>query len=84
MLETTNRYTPGGIAQMISGKKRQLKELHDQRIAAARRKQDEHPRYMAMTEKEFKNYIIDYIRWNLAKARRIEAEIKELEDLGRK
>jgi hypothetical protein len=33
-----------------------------------------------MTEKEFKLYIIDYIRWNLKKAEGIKEEIKKLEN----
>ena len=80
MLQITERYTPAGVAQMINGYKKQLNELHDKRVAAARRKQNEHPSYMKMTEKEFKLYIIDYIRWNLKKAEEIKEEIKKLEN----
>jgi transcription initiation factor IIE alpha subunit len=81
MLQTTERYTPAGVAQMINGYKKQLNELHDKRVAAAHRKQSEHPSYMKMTEKEFKQYIIDYIRWNLKKADEIKEKIKKLENL---
>lgn len=80
MLQTTERYTPAGVAQMINGYKKQLNELHDKRVAAAHRKQSEHPSYMKMTEKEFKQYIIDYIRWNIKKAEGIKEEIKKLEN----
>ena len=80
MLQTTEKYTPAGVAQMINGYKKQLNELHDKRVAAAHRKQSEHPSYMKMTEKEFKQYIIDYIRWNLKKAEEIKEKIKRLEN----
>lgn len=80
MLQTTEKYTPAGVAQMINGYKKQLNELHDKRVAAAHRKQSEHPSYMKMTEKEFKQYIIDYIRWNLRKAEEIKEKIKRLEN----
>jgi hypothetical protein len=82
MLQVTERYTPNGIAQMISGYKRQLKDLHEQRIATAHRKQDEHPRYMQMSEAEFKRYKIEAIRFNLHKAWEIEAKIQRLERMA--
>jgi hypothetical protein len=75
------RYTPSGIAYMIECHKRKLDELHDQRVATAHRRQDEHPRYMQMTESEFKIYIIEAIRYNLRKAKEIENEIKQLEGI---
>ena len=81
MLETTKRYTPNGVAYMITCKRAKLKELHDQRVATAHRKQEDHPRYMQMTEREFKLYIIEAIRYNRVRAKEIEAEIEELEKI---
>lgn len=75
------RYTPSGIQYMIVCHQRKLKELHDQRVATAHRKQNEHPRYMAMTESEFKNYIIEALRFNLKRAHEIKEEIKRLEKM---
>ena len=72
------QYTPSGIRYMIQCKEQKLKELHKQRVETAHRKQTEHPRYMQMTEQEFKRYIIEAIRANLRKTHETEKEIKKL------
>ena len=73
------RYTPNGIRYIIQCKEQKLKELHKQRIATVHRKQSEHPRYMQMTEKEFKIYIIEALRYNLKRKREVEREIQKYE-----
>ena len=70
------RYTPSGLKQIISVLERKQKELKAQRIATARRKQDEHPRYAAMTAEEFHQYKRRAIRASLDESKRIDEEIE--------
>ena len=75
------RYTLTGIRQMIVGYQKKVEELHQARVSMAHRKQNEHPKYAAMTEREFLQYKIENIRWFIEKGHEYEEKIKKLEKM---
>lgn len=56
------RYTPNGVKQILNTLNKKEKEMHDAIIACHNRQKNEHPRYEAMTDEEFIQYKVDFIR----------------------
>lgn len=74
-------WTPNGIRYAIKMNEIKLKELHDITVSAAHRKQSEHPRTMAMSESEFREWRRNNVRCFLNKRRMIQEEINRLTKL---
>lgn len=75
------KYTPIGIKQIITVLERKEREMYDAVIACHSRKKNEHPRYEAMSDDEFKRYKVDFIREMNAKRKENRQEKEKFEKM---